>query len=100
MIIYSITFAIETSIEKEWIEYMKSNHIPQLMASGYFTEFQHTKIIPEQGMDLAFNIQLTCESIDILEQYLIEKKENIEQELHQKYSGKFASFYTKLEKLQ
>jgi len=99
MIIYSITFAIDESIEKDWIQYMKSTHIPALMSGGYFTEFQHTKIIPEQGLDLAFNIQLTCQNIDILTLYLNEKKDIDEKELHQKYSGKFASFFTKLEKI-
>ncbi|MFT6746131.1 MAG: hypothetical protein ACJAZ2_000469, partial [Glaciecola sp.] len=34
-----------------------------------------------------------------LEQYIGEQKESHDLELHQKYSGKFASFFTKLEVL-
>jgi hypothetical protein len=99
MIIYSITFAIDSSIEKDWVEYMNASHIPTLMDCGYFTAFQHTRIIPEQGLDLAFNIQLTCKNTAMLEQYIGEQKESHDLELHQKYSGKFASFFTKLEVL-
>lgn len=99
MIIYSITFAIDNSIENEWIEHMSSTHIPKLMSSGYFLDYQHTKILPEQGLDLAFNIQLSCKNITMLERYLAEQKNNDESELNQKYQGKFASFFTKLEKL-
>ena len=99
MIIYSITFAIDESIEKDWVQYMKSIYIPILMNRGYFTEFQHTRIIPEQGLDLAFNIQLTCESTETLTRYINEKKEKDDMKLQQKYNGKFASFFTKLEKI-
>ena len=99
MIIYSITFAIDESIEKDWVQHMKFTHIPALMSSGHFTEFQHTRIIPEQGLDLAFNIQLTCKNIETLTRYINEKKEKDDMELQQKYNGKFASFFTKLEEV-
>ena len=100
MIVYSVTYAIDSSVEKDWIEHMSNSHIPSLMASGYFSEFQHTKIIQEQGLDLAFNVQLTCKNIATLDKYLDEKKDSHELELHQKFHGKFASFFTKLEILK
>jgi len=99
LIIYSITYAIDTTIENEWIEYMHSTHIPLIMNTGCFSSFQHTRIIPEQGHDLAFNIQFSCANLNNLDNYLDEKKESDESELNQKYQGKFASFFTKLEKL-
>jgi hypothetical protein len=99
MIIYSVTFAIEPSIENDWEAYMKSHHIPRLMNSSYFSDFQHTKIIPEQGLDLAFNIQLSCKDLTTLNKYISEEKELHELPLHEKFNGKFASFFTKLEKL-
>ena len=99
MIIYSITFAIDSKIEEEWILFMKSLYIPSLMNSGFFTQYQHTKIISEANEDLAFNIQLSCSSHEVLHSFVRDEKENLELILQQKYSGKFATFSTTLEKL-
>jgi hypothetical protein len=99
LIIYSITYAIDASIEKEWIEYMKSTHIPLLINTGFFSSFQHTRIVPEQGLDLAFNIQFSCRDLSTLNKYIDDKKENCESQLNQKFQGKFASFFTKLEQV-
>lgn len=99
MIIYSITYAIEASLEQEWELYMKDSFIPSLMNCGYFKSYQHTKILPEEGEDLAFNLQLSCSDLKVLNNYLEKEKPLHDMVLNSKYGGKFACFQTKLKKL-
>lgn len=40
MYIYNITTKVHTSIQEQWVDWMKMHHIPQIMASGCFTESQ------------------------------------------------------------
>lgn len=99
MMVYSVTFAIEESIEIEWLKEINQYFIPTLMKSGFFSDFQHTKIIPEQGLDLAYNLQFKCENQLTLDHYITQIKQTHERALQEKFPGKFASFYTKLELL-
>ena len=60
MIIYSITTAIEASIEEKWVDFMKLTQIPSIMSTGLFVDFRFVRIIPSQGVDLSYNLQLRC----------------------------------------
>jgi Domain of unknown function (DUF4286) len=45
MYIYNITTKVHTSIQEQWVEWMKMHHIPQIMATGCFTESQFVRIL-------------------------------------------------------
>ena len=40
MITLSITTAIDESIENDWLEYMKTEHIALIMKTGLFKDFR------------------------------------------------------------
>ena len=45
MIVYNITIKIEPSIEKDWIDWQKKEHIPDVMATGLFTGFKFFRLL-------------------------------------------------------
>ncbi len=45
MYIYNITTKVHTSIHEAWVEWMKMHHIPQIMATGCFTESQFVRLL-------------------------------------------------------
>ncbi len=45
MYIYNITTKVHASIQEQWVEWMKMHHIPQMMATGCFTESQFVRIL-------------------------------------------------------
>ena len=97
MIIYSLTFAIEEQSESDWITYMKSEYITKAMASGYIIDYLFTKIAADQGLDIAYNIQFRSPSKEKLDEYLLNHAPEMENELRQKFGGKFGTFFTFLE---
>ena len=99
MIIYSVTVNIENDVNDEWLAWMKSKHIPDVMATEIFTEYKMLRVITrdpeEQGV--SYNIQYTCPSMADLHQYQIKHAPGLQKEHQDKYEGKFAAFRTLLE---
>ena len=100
MIIYSITYALDDSVEKEWLNFMKLEFLPAMLDSGYFEDYTFSRIMPQEGVDTAYNIQYQCFNNEKLELFINKEQSNVDALLINKFSGKFASFSTKLEVIQ
>lgn len=99
MIIYSVTYAIEDQLEHEWLEFMKNAFIPNVMDTGYFEDYTFTRVLAQEGTDTAYNIQYSCFNHEKLNLFIANVQNNLDALMHQKYNGRFASFFTKLEKI-
>ena len=99
MIIYSITYALGSSYELDWLAFMKVDQIAIMMDSGYFEDFTFTRVLPQEGVDTAYNVQYHCFNYEKLELFISNAQADIDAVLLQKYSGKIAMFHTKLEVL-
>ena len=51
MLIYNVTVKVETGIEAQWVQWMKTEHIPQVLATGCFTGHKMLKLISEPATD-------------------------------------------------
>ena len=49
MFIYNVTLNLEPSIVEEWLEWMTTVHIPEVLATGYFQSYQLFKILKEDA---------------------------------------------------
>ena len=38
MILYNVTISIDTSVEEDWLQWMKEIHIPDVMNTGLFID--------------------------------------------------------------
>jgi len=101
MIIYSVTVSIDEDIHEEWLKWMKEDHIPKVMETGYFKEYRILRLISHQGENegVSYNIQYECPSMADLHQYQIQRAPALQKEHTDRYEGKFAAFRTLLEKV-
>ncbi|MFT4755995.1 MAG: hypothetical protein ACI91R_000632 [Vicingaceae bacterium] len=99
MIVYSVTVNINESIHEDWFAWMKNKHIPDVMATGYFSEYRMLRVISRQDDEqgISYNIQYTCDSMANLHQYQVQKAPALQKEHSDLYDGKFAAFRTLLE---
>jgi len=51
MFIYNVTTKVDPSVHEIWVEWMKQTHIPAVMNSGCFTEFQFAKLLELDDTD-------------------------------------------------
>lgn len=97
MILYNVTVNIENDVCKEWLKWMQQEHIPEVMATGYFLENKIYKVLVEEEQGTTFSIQYTCNSIKDLEEYQRLHAQRLQKEHSRKFANKFVAFRTLLE---
>lgn len=95
-IIYNVTINIDHEVHDEWITWMKSKHIPDVIDTGFFIEARLSKIMAEESGGLSYSIQYLCENSEKLETYQKDHAPRLQNEHNLKYQGKFAAFRTLL----
>ena len=72
MIIYSVTVTIRKDAESDWLRWMKEIHIPYVMNTGYFFDWQIQKLIlPENSIDeITYVINYLAQSFEKYQQYV------------------------------
>lgn len=101
MIIYNVTCVIEEQIENEWLEWMQSEHIPEVLATQLFTESKILKIInlSEEKHEISYAIQYRCNSINELTLYREKFGPGLQQKTKEKFGDRFIAFRTVLEEI-
>ena len=96
MIIYSVTVSVEREISEEWLSWMKSVHIPDVMATGYFKTHSIQRVLdPIVDVNMVtHNIQYRCESVLDLDQYQKEAAPALQKDHTERYKDKFVAFRT------
>jgi hypothetical protein len=97
MIIYNVTINIDHTVEQEWIEYMTSQHIVDVMSTGFFLEHTFSKILAESEGGSSYSIQYLCNSMEDYNEYQQTRAETLQNDHISKFGGKFGAFRTLLE---
>lgn len=101
MILYNVTVNIDEDVEQDWIEWMKTTHIPEVMETGYFTDYRMLKMLSEGQDDTGttYAIQYMAETLGHLETYLNTVAPKIQKKSIIRYGTKMAAFRTVLEEV-
>jgi hypothetical protein len=100
MIIYNVTVSVEESIKADWIKWMQTEHIPEVMACGVFTKAQINRLIVQGDSDSTFAIAYTCASMKDLHQYQIKFAPALQQKHTEKFGDKAVAFRTLMEVIE
>ena len=97
MIIYNVTVNIHDSIVDQWLVWIKE-HIPQVLATGKFSEAKLTKVLVEEQMGgQTYSIQYLAISKEALKAYYENEAEKLRQDGLTKFGDKMLAFRTELE---
>lgn len=99
MIIYNVTVAIDIDTEGEWVHWMRTQHIPDVMKTGIFVGYTFSKVLgtPAEDQSASYSIQYRCQNLEQLEKYQNEYATQLQKEHAALFLGKFAAFRTVLE---
>ena len=98
MIIYSVTIAIQASVESEWADWMKRVHVPDVLRTGCFTECRIYKVLGE-GEEPTYVMQYQCRSIEEYHRYRDNFAPALQKEHTDRFAGKFRGSRQLLEKV-
>ncbi len=97
MIIYNVTVNIDESIHEEWLDWIK-NHIPEVLATGRFTEAKLTKVLVEEEKGgVTYAIQYRAKSREELDSYYKYDAEKLQKDGLVRFADKSLAFRTELE---
>jgi hypothetical protein len=100
MFIYNVTTSIDKTIETEWIQWMKAEHIPHVLATGLFTSHLFYKVLSHDDQATSsYCVMYTTPVLDNFVKYLNEFAPALRAEVDKKYQGKYAAFRTLLEEV-
>lgn len=97
MIIYNVTINVDPSIHNDWLIWIKE-HIPQVLATGKFTEAKLTKVLVDEEMGgVTYSVQYKAKSREDLESYYVNDAERLRVDGLKKFADKMLAFRTELE---
>lgn len=97
MYIYNLTINIEESVHDQWLEWMKNEHIPEMLATGKFSRALMSRVMVEEEMGgITYSVQYTTDSKATLEKYYKENSKTL-REKSKVFEGKFLVFRTEMQ---
>ena len=100
MYIYNVTINVEDEIHDTWLEWMKNQHIPDMLATGKFLEAKMSRVmVQEETGGSTYSIQYGLSDSTTLEAYYKEDAARLRQDGVDRFGGKFVAFRTELEVL-
>ena len=98
MIIYNVTINIHESVHDKWMIWMQHKHIPEILATGKFTNARRVRVLVEEEMGgLTYSVQYTTDSRETLQKYYQEDAPALREEGLKVFGDKMLGFRTELE---
>ena len=97
VILYNVTINIDAQVHEEWLQWMQTHHIPDVLATGMFIENRLCRVEGESEGGVTYAIQYLAPDRAHYERYLHEFAEALQAEHSARYAGQFAAFRTILE---
>lgn len=100
MLLYNVTVGIDKEVEQEWLTWMKTEHIPDVLSTGMFAGHKMYKVLHDnEDGTVSYSIQYFAESLDRVVKYLEEFAPAMIEKHKQKFGGRHVAFRTLLEEV-
>jgi hypothetical protein len=99
-VLYNVTVSLDPNAEQEWLSYMRSVHIPEVMATGCFAESRLSRLNNEEEGGITYAITYVSLSREHLDRYGKEFAPALQMDHAEKFNGRFAAFRTTLDVIE
>ena len=98
MYIYNVTINIEEALADEWLQWMQSIHIADVLKTGLFTQNKILRVLAdEEGGGRTYSVQYYFKTMQDFNTYEEKYATALRLEHTQKFKDKFVAFRTLLE---
>ncbi len=98
MILYNITVNVTSDIEQDFISWMKSTHIPEVLGTGLFVEHRFYRLLHEsEDGSVNYSVQFFTETMDKMMEYERNHAPALRTKTRERYQDKAVSFRSLLE---
>ena len=93
MIVYNISIKVDANIEIKWVEWQKNEHIPEIMSTGYFTDYKFYRLLEQDESDaVTYVVQYFAPDIHHYHRYIDAVASSLRQKAFDKWGNKFIAF--------
>jgi Domain of unknown function (DUF4286) len=89
MIIYSVAVTIEAAIEREWLDWMRKVHVPDVLRTNCFEGGTIYKLVEPKSDESTYVIQYRCASMEEYQRYRNHFAAALQKEHSDRFSGRF-----------
>jgi hypothetical protein len=100
MILYNVTISIDPQVSSEWLEWMRSEHIPEVLATNCFTESRISRVNGEEEGGETYSVMYFAASKELYDEYNLKFAPELQHKHTKKFQGKFAAFRTVLDVIE
>jgi hypothetical protein len=98
MIVYNITIKIEPGIEKDWLQWQRGEHIPDIMATGQFHSYKMFRLLEQDEEDgITYVVQYMAETIEQYQHYVNTHSALLLQKAFKRWGNRFIAFRSVME---
>lgn len=98
MLIYNVTTQLSWEIHNNWLEWMKEVHIPEVVATGYFTHHRMVRLLEMDETDgPTYAVQYFTETIEAYRHYITKHAPRLRQDALKRWGNACISFRSLME---
>jgi hypothetical protein len=98
MLLYNVTVTIDKDINEEWVHWMRTVHIPDVMMTGMFISYRMSRLLGHEHVDSEiYSTQYLVKDMAHLLRYQEEFAPELQRQHSERYDGKYAAFRTLME---
>ncbi len=98
MIVYNVTVKVNTEVADEWVNWMKSEHMADVMGTGLFIDCRLCRLLEQDETEgQTYSAQYTMASLDLYNSYIDKHALQMREKSFKLFGGKFAAFRTVME---
>lgn len=98
MIIYNITTKVHSSINADWLQWQREEHIPEIMSTGLFTAYRFFRLLEQDDSEgCTYAVQYTAASEENYQEYMQRFAPLLREKALEKWGDRIISFRSLLE---
>ncbi|MEP6734930.1 MAG: DUF4286 family protein [Chryseolinea sp.] len=100
MFLYNVTVGIDKDVEREWLEWMREEHIPKVIATGMFKVSKIYKVLHDQDEgSISYSVQFFADTLVHVTTYFEKYAPKLMEEHRKRFRDKHVAFMTLLEEV-
>ncbi len=100
MLLYNVTVGIDQEVEQEWLHWMRTEHIPEVMRTKLFTDYKMYKVLHDQDDgNISYSVQYFAQNLDQVTLYFEKFAPSLLEKLRLRFKDKHIAFMTLLEEV-
>lgn len=93
-VLYNVTVSLDSTIESDWLIWMQTTHIPDVLTTGCFTRCVLSKVNGHEPNECTYSILYWAKDQETLNHYFETHAEALQDHHKKRYDGNFVAFRT------